>query len=82
MDALAGGLGFVMGRPVKNDTGLAGEFDVDLTFVPDSEILANRDSSGPSIMVAVQEQLGMKLQQARVSAEGLVIDHIERPTPN
>ena len=82
MGSLTQGLGLVVGRPVKDDTRLAGEFDVDLTFVPDSEILANRDSDGPSIMAAVQDQLGLKLQQATVSAEVLGIDHIERPGPN
>ena len=82
MDSLASGLGFVMGRPVKNDTGLTGVFDIDLSFAPDSEILAKGESTGPSINAAVQEQLGLKLDQTTVSAEVLVIDHIERPGPN
>jgi uncharacterized protein (TIGR03435 family) len=78
-------------RVVIDKTGLAGGFDIDLTFTPDqmpgppppgAPPLPAIDPNGPSIFTAVQEQLGLKLEASRGPAEVLVIDHVERPTPD
>ena len=70
--------GFV-GTSVTDRTGLAGRFDIDLTWA--DAPLDVRDA-GPSLANALEEQLGLKLQRVKGMAEVLVVDRIERPTPN
>ena len=62
-------------RTVVNETGLDGPFDVELEWSPDQSV-----TDKPSLFTAVQEQLGLKLEPARRTAEVLVIDHVEKPT--
>ena len=38
------------------------------------------DPNGPSLMTALREQLGLRLDSRRGPVEVLVIDHVERPT--
>jgi len=38
--------------------------------------------SAPAVFTAIQEQLGLKLEPSRTPRDTLIIDHIERPTPN
>ena len=86
MAQLATTLQAMVGRPVIDRTGLTGGFDVDLQWAAtevDSAAGGNPSpSDGPSIFTAVQEQLGLKLESGRDRFEVLVIDHVERPTPN
>jgi len=67
-------------RPVVNRTNLEGSFDIDLQWNPAP--LTNATDERPSIFVAVQEQLGLKLESTRGPVDVLVIDHIDRPTPD
>lgn len=72
-------------REVMDRTGLTGRFDFTLTWAPplrpgDRETGAVID--GPSIFAALQEQLGLKLQAQRGAVRVLVVDRLERPTPN
>ncbi len=79
-------------RMVVDRTGLTGNFDIDLKWTPDAlpqgppppgaPPLPSIDSNGPSLFTAVQEQLGLKLESERAPVEVLVIDHVERPTPD
>ena len=78
-------------RIVEDRTGLTGNFDIDLTFTPErmpqgppppGVQLPPIDPNGPSVFTAVQEQLGLKLESTRGPVEVLVIDHVERPTPD
>jgi uncharacterized protein (TIGR03435 family) len=65
------------GRQVINNTGLHGRYDIDLRYAPDAA-----DTSGLSIFMAIQEQLGLKLEPTRAPLEVVVIDHIEHPSAN
>jgi uncharacterized protein (TIGR03435 family) len=75
-------------RPVVDKTGLTGSYF--LTLDASSAQLGTRgDTSGsptpgtvPSIFVAVQEQLGLKLVSSRAQLPALFIDRLERPTEN
>ena len=68
-------------RAVIDRTGLAGAWDFELTFAP-PDVVAAGVSDVPSLFTALQEQLGLKLDSTRGPAEVLVIDRIERPTPD
>jgi uncharacterized protein (TIGR03435 family) len=82
LDTLANRLGRlpVIGRPVVNQTGLSGRFDVELSFTPDQT--AGPASDAISVFTALQEQLGVKLESARGPIEVLVIERVERPEPD
>jgi uncharacterized protein (TIGR03435 family) len=79
-------------RPVQDQTGLSGSFDFQLTWTPDENVStdgrvkllngAALDASGPSLCLAVREQLGLKFQATRGQVEVLVIDHAEQPREN
>jgi uncharacterized protein (TIGR03435 family) len=74
-------------RPVQERTGLAGNFDLDLQWRPEpgkeGPLDAGLSESLPtSIFTALQEQLGLRLESTKGSADVLVIDHVEQPTPN
>ena len=71
----------VVGRPVKDQTGLDGTFDLDLRFTPEGRREGN-DPVELSIFTAVREQLGLKLDPAKSAVDFLVIDHVERPSEN
>ena len=88
-------LGRILQRPVLDRTGLVGNFGIEITFDPESlpqpllppgvppgSVLPRTNANAPSIFTAVQEQLGLKLASARGPVEVLVIDSVERPTPD
>ena len=82
MKGLATMLALTLKQPVQDDTGIQGNFDVKLEYAPVSGQTAD-ESTLPSIFAAVQEQLGLKLEPAKVPVQMVVIDHVERvPTEN
>jgi uncharacterized protein (TIGR03435 family) len=84
-DMLATILGFepkIGGRPVINQTGLTGLYDVTLDWTPSRVADTNPDASGPSLFTALEEQLGLKLVETKGPVEVVVIDHIEKPSEN
>ena len=89
---LRGRLGNGIG--VTDKTGIADKFNWDLESAVDanagpgntSGILPDAAAANvpraPTIFVALEEQLGLRLEPVQVPREYLVIDAIERPGPN
>jgi uncharacterized protein (TIGR03435 family) len=89
----AGALG---SRQVIDQTGLAGGYDIALTYTPEAlsaAALAQRqggapamaagvDPNGPNLFQAVQDQLGLKLENRKFPLDIMVIDHVEPPIPD
>jgi uncharacterized protein (TIGR03435 family) len=83
-----------LGRPVLDQTGLQGKYNLDLKWTPDVNSpeampgqspdadTAPPDALGPSIFTAVQEQLGLKLESTKSSQEAIAVVHIEKPSEN
>ena len=65
---------------MADSTGLKGEYDLSLDWTPEPQdtLPAASEPSFPSLLTALQEQLGLKLQPKQVTIEILVIDHIEK----
>jgi uncharacterized protein (TIGR03435 family) len=61
---------------VLDRTELTGNFDVDLQWTP----AAPGASPVTSVVTALQEQLGLKLDAQTDVMDVLVIDHVEKPT--
>ena len=82
------GLTRVVDRPVIDRTGLGATlYDWALEWTPDPSQLsaagATADPAVPSsVFSAVQEQLGLKLETATGSVNVVVIDHLEKPSPD
>ena len=81
LDWLIGNLAGWSGRIVVDKTGLVGKkFDFELKWSPDWQ--SDAANAGPSIFTALEEQLGLKVVPSQEPVKTLVIDHIERPSPN
>lgn len=75
-------------RLVLDQTGLTGHYDWTLKWAPDmatdpaNPAAPAGDPSLPSLFTAVQEQLGLKLESQKAPVDVVVIDRIEKPSPN
>jgi len=65
-------------KPVIDQTGLAGAYNFRLDWMGAGQI----DSAGGLTMFAALEKLGLKLESKKVAVPVVVIDHVEKPTPN
>ena len=85
----------VTGRIVKDKTGLTGLYDWEIRFDPQALMqmasqvgvnlppgVALPPSDGPSLLAALREDLGLKLDSERGPVEVLVIDSAEMPEAN
>jgi uncharacterized protein (TIGR03435 family) len=76
--------------PVVDQTGLgSARYNFTLKWTPDAAqaqpgaapAAANADAP-PDIFTAMQQQLGLKLESTKAPMEVMVIDHVEKPSPN
>jgi uncharacterized protein (TIGR03435 family) len=72
MPWLAGLVGNVVGSPVVDRTGLAGSYDLDLSW---------DEQNGPS-MATVLRELGLRLESQKVPEPFVVIESAQMPTEN
>lgn len=84
VEQLAAWLKYVVGRPVLDETGVRGRFDVLIDF--DTYTTQGRtpppDYDKPSLQHALSEQLGLRLENKKAPFPVLVIESIERPSGN
>jgi len=80
-----------LGREVVDRTGLSGTFDVDMLYLPEFPVggvppdrlaFDPRFQGRPGLTTALREQLGLKVEATRGPVDVLVIDSVERPTPD
>lgn len=82
----------VLDRPVVDQTGLTGRYDMTVTFTPDDSLFngnppafpepAEGVEAAPRFFDAIQQQLGLKLTAEKTQVDVLAIDHIEKPSAN
>lgn len=78
----------VTDRPVFDETGITGRYDLTVRWTPDDFQVQGSDQGGnsitslPGFFTAIQEQLGLKLQERKHPAEVFVIDHVDMPSEN
>jgi uncharacterized protein (TIGR03435 family) len=83
--ALATFLQTAVDRPIVDQTSLEGRFDVEYSYMPQPATAGVESVFGPDappLFVALEEQLGLKLEPRRMKVPVLVVDSIERPSEN
>ncbi len=76
----------VLDKPVVDQTGLKGRYDFTLKWAPDDSQFGGHVpppsdalDAPPSLFVAVQEQVGLKLESTKAKVDVMAIDHAEKP---
>jgi uncharacterized protein (TIGR03435 family) len=82
LDTLATNITQAAGRVVFDRTGLTGRYEFTLTYNQNPSAASDPGGDTVSIFTAQQEQLGLKLEPDRGPVRVLVVEHIERPTPD
>jgi uncharacterized protein (TIGR03435 family) len=82
----------VLDRPVVDETGLTGRYDLTVTFTPDDSLFngqplgfpkpADGVEAAPSFFEAIQQQLGLKLVAEKAQVDVIAIDHVAKPSAN
>jgi uncharacterized protein (TIGR03435 family) len=89
MAELSSQLKRMTGRPVFDRTGIDGEFTYEFFFAPAQFRAWRRNPAEtrpvlpkPSLFTVLEEELGLRLEEVRRPVEVLVIESVERPSPN
>ncbi|MFC5862908.1 TIGR03435 family protein [Acidicapsa dinghuensis] len=97
IENLAHALSLQLGATVIDKTGLTGKYDYKMTWVPEQGMPmmphgpgegsepgggATTRPTGPSLVAALQEQLGLKLESKKELVDVIVVDQINQPSPN
>ena len=82
MGQLATRLSRSIGQAVLNRTEVGGIFDFTLEWTLEDQFREPGATASPAIFTALNEQLGLRLQSQRAPVEVLVVDRVERPTPD
>ena len=77
----------ILDRPVVDKTGLVGRYDFNLEWAPDNsqfggENVTDAGTNSPPLLLAMEQQLGLKLTRTRGSVSTLIVDHLDRPSEN
>ena len=82
----------VLDRPVVDQTGLTGKYDLTVTFTPDDSQfnghpppfpkIADDVEPAPGLFEAIQQQLGLKLSPEKTQVDVIAIDHVEKYSAN
>jgi uncharacterized protein (TIGR03435 family) len=83
MQALVIVLAQKLGHKVVDETGLKGPFDLSLRWTPEGAVASPPPvDAPPSLLTALEEQMGLRLQTRKGPTEVVVVDHVERPSEN
>ena len=84
MAALADFIAGTLGETVVDKSGIGGVYNLELRWSADDLNKDGDDSAdAPTLFIALQETLGLRLQPQKVPAEIIAVDHAERvPTDN
>jgi uncharacterized protein (TIGR03435 family) len=82
----------VLDRPVVDQTGITGKYDLTFTFTPDETQFNGHPppmpkptddvEAAPGLFDAIQQKLGLKLTAEKAPVDVIVIDHVEKPSAN
>ncbi len=82
-------LSSILGRPVIDETGLAGQYDFHLAWTPDPALspaspdgASSAASDNGSLFTAITDQLGLKLESKKGPVQVYVVEKIEQPKEN
>jgi uncharacterized protein (TIGR03435 family) len=81
MQRLASLLSNLLRQLVIDETAIAGAYDITASWRPDAAA-TDPSEARPSMFTALEEQLGLKLKADRRPVDVLVIDTIERASPD
>jgi len=77
LEGLGFGISGLMGRPVINQTGLTGVYEISFDYERDS----SAQGEAANLQRVMEDSLGLKLESRKVPVNVFVVDHAEK-TPS